>query len=78
MTVDTAAPGVFDAGLPTLHYDITDTVHEVAPRIHEVRRRSPIAIGPLGPEVLGYGLARGILRDPRFVFPPGMHMTARG
>lgn len=78
MTVDTAAPGVFDAGLPALHYDITDTVHEVAPRIHEVRTRSPIAIGPLGPEVLGYELARGILRDPRFVFPPGMHMTARG
>lgn len=78
MTVDTASPSVFDAGLPTLHYNITDTVHEVAPRIHEVRTRSPIAIGPLGPEVLGYELARGILRDPRFVFPPGMHMTARG
>ncbi|MCV7381190.1 cytochrome [Mycobacterium alsense] len=78
MTVGTAAPSVFDAGLPTLHYDITDTVHEVAPRIHEVREQSPIAIGPLGPEVLGYELARGILRDPRFVFPPGMHMTARG
>ncbi|BCO62576.1 MULTISPECIES: cytochrome P450 [Mycobacterium avium complex (MAC)] len=78
MTVDTAAPSVFDAGLPTLHYDITDTVHQVAPRIHEARKRSPIALGPLGPEVLGYELARGILRDPRFVFPPGMHMTARG
>lgn len=78
MTVNTAAPSVFDAGLPTLHYDITDTVHEVAPRIHDVRKQSPIAIGPLGPEVLGYELARGILRDPRFVFPPGMHMTARG
>jgi cytochrome P450 len=78
MTVDTSAPSVFDAGLPTLQYDITDTVHEVAPRIHDVRKQSPIAIGPLGPEVLGYELARGILRDPRFVFPPGMHMTARG
>lgn len=78
MSVDTTAPSVFDADLPTLQYDITDTVHEVAPLIHEVRKRSPIAIGPLGPEVLGYALARGILRDPRFVFPPGMHMTARG
>ncbi|GBG39255.1 cytochrome P450 [Mycobacterium montefiorense] len=78
MTVNTTMPSVFDAGLPTLHYDITDTVHEVAPRIHEVRKQSPMAIGPLGPEVLGYELARGILRDPRFVFPPGMHMTARG
>ncbi|OBB64502.1 cytochrome P450 [Mycobacterium sp. 852014-50255_SCH5639931] len=78
MTVDIAAPSVFDAGLPTLHYDITETVHEVAPRIHEVRKQSPMAIGPLGPEVLGYELARAMLRDPRFVFPPGLHMTARG
>lgn len=78
MTVDTTAPSVFDAGLPALDYDITETVHDVAPRIHDARKRSPIAIGPLGPEVLGYELARGILRDPRFVFPPGMHMTARG
>jgi cytochrome P450 len=78
MTVDTAAPSVFDAGLPALPYDLTETVHEVAPRIREVRKQSPIAIGPLGPEVLGYELARGILRDPRFVFPPGLHMTARG
>lgn len=64
--------------LPTLHYQITDTVQQVAPRIHEARKHAPMAIGPLGPEVLGYELARGILRDPRFVFPPGMHMTARG
>ena len=78
MTVDTAAPSVFDADLPTLHYDLTETVHEVAPRIHEVRKHSPMALGPLGPEVLGYELARGILRDPRFVFPPGLHMAARG
>jgi cytochrome P450 len=78
MTVDAAAPSVFDAGLPSLVYDITETVHEVAPRIHEARRRAPVAIGPLGPEVLGYELARGMLRDPRFVFPPGLHMTARG
>jgi cytochrome P450 len=78
MTVDTAAPSVFDADLPTLHYDLTETVHEVAPRIHEVRKHSPMVLGPLGPEVLGYELARGILRDPRFVFPPGLHMAARG
>ncbi|OBA64197.1 cytochrome [Mycobacterium sp. 1100029.7] len=78
MTVGTAAPSVFDAGLPTLDYDVTETVHQVAPRIREARKSSPIALGPLGPEVLGYELARGILRDPRFVFPPGLHMTARG
>ena len=58
-SASTPAPSVFEADLPTLHlHDITDTVHEVAPRIHEVRKRSPIAIGPLGPEVLGYELAQ--------------------
>ena len=78
MSVGTTTPSVFDAGLPALVYDITETMHEVAPRIHAVRKESPMAIGPLGPEVLSYELARTMLRDPRFVFPPGMHMTARG
>jgi hypothetical protein len=29
MTVDTASPSVFDAGLPTIEYDITATPAEV-------------------------------------------------
>ena len=40
--------------------------------------RPPMAIGPLGPEVLSYDLARTILRDTRFVIPPGLHLTAHG
>jgi cytochrome P450 len=38
----------------------------------------PIAIGPFGPEVLSYELARAILRDTRFVIPPGLQLAAQG
>jgi cytochrome P450 len=78
MTVDTATPSVFDAGLPTLAYDVTESPREVYPRIREARQLAPIAIGPLGPEVLAYDLARAVLRDTRFVIPPGLHLTAQG
>lgn len=74
----TATPSVFDAGLPTLHYDITESPHQVYPRIRAAQEQAPIAIGPLGPEVLSHELARTILRDPRFVIPPGIHLTAHG
>ncbi len=78
MTVETATPGVFDAGLPTLSYDVAETPRDVYPRIREAQRLAPIAIGPLGPEVLSYELARAVLRDSRFVIPPGIHLTAQG
>jgi cytochrome P450 len=78
MTVDTATPSVFDAGLPTLHYDVTESPREVYPRIREAQQLAPMAIGPLGPEVLSYDLARAVLRDNRFVIPPGLHLTAQG
>jgi cytochrome P450 len=78
MTIGTAMPSVFDAGLPTLSYDVTESPHDVYPRIRAAQALAPIAIGPLGPEVLSYNLARAILRDPRFVIPPGIHLTAHG
>jgi cytochrome P450 len=78
MTVDTATPNIFEAGLPTLTYDVTESPREVYPRIRDAQQRAPIAIGPLGPEVLGYDLARTVLRDTRFVIPPGLHLTAQG
>jgi cytochrome P450 len=78
MTVDIEMPNVFDAGLPTLSYDITESPHDVYPRIRAAQRLAPIAIGPLGPEVLSYELARAVLRDNRFVIPPGLHLTAQG
>lgn len=78
MTVSTVARSVFDAGLPTLQYELTETPREVYPRISAARRQAPIALGPLGPEVLGHDLARAVLRDPRFVIPPGIHLAAQG
>ena len=78
MTVNTELPSVFDAGLPALSYDVMETPHEVYPRIREAQQLAPIAIGPLGPEVLSYELARAVLRDTRFVIPPGIHLTAQG
>ncbi|HWS91703.1 MAG TPA: cytochrome P450 [Mycobacterium sp.] len=78
MTVDIDKPNVFDAGLPTLRYDVTETPRAVYPRIRAAQRLAPIAIGPLGPEVLSYELAREVLRDNRFVIPPGIHLTAQG
>ena len=74
MTATTGAPSVFEAGLPTLEYDITESPHEVCERIRAAQRRAPIAIGPFGPEVLSYELARSVLRDTRFVIPPGLHL----
>lgn len=78
MTATTGAPNIFEAGLPTLEYDVTESPHEVRSRIRAAQCRGPIAIGPLGPEVLSYDLARSVLRDTRFVIPPGLHLTAQG
>ena len=78
MTINLEMPNVFDAGLPALSYDVTDTPRAVYPRIRAAQELAPIAIGPLGPEVLSYELARTVLRDNRFVIPPGLHLTAQG
>lgn len=78
MTVDAARPSVFDAGLPTLSYDLTDTPQQIYPQFRAAQQKAPIALGPIGPEVLSYELARTVLRDPRFVIPPGIHLSAHG
>lgn len=78
MAVATALPNVFDAGLPAIDYDYTESPAEVYPRIQEAQRRAPIAIGPVGPEILSYELARAALRDARFGIPPGLHLMTQG
>ena len=78
MTVDTAKPSVFDAGLPTLDYSLTDTPQQIYPQFRAAQRLAPIALGPIGPEILSYELARTALRDPRFVVPQGIHLSAHG
>jgi hypothetical protein len=49
MTVGTASPSVFDAGLPTLDYDVTATPQQVYPQLLAAQRLAPIALGPVGP-----------------------------
>jgi hypothetical protein len=58
MTVDTASPSVFDAGLPTIEYDVTATPAQVYPQLLAAQLLAPIALGPFGPEVLSYELVR--------------------
>ena len=78
MTVGAAKPSVFDAGLPTLDYDVTATPQEIYPQFQAAQRVAPIALGPIGPEVISYELARSVLRDPRFGIPKGIHLSAHG
>ncbi|MDG5482859.1 cytochrome P450 [Mycolicibacterium gadium] len=69
---------IFDAGLPTLAYDVTDTPQQIYPQFRAAQQAAPVALGPIGPEVLSYDLARTVLRDPRFVVPKGIHLSAHG
>src|SRR5882757_9458610 len=78
MTIGTAPPSVFDADLPTLSYSLDETPAEVYPRLQSAQQQAPIAIGPLGPEVLSYHLVRSVLRDSRFQPPPGIVLQAQG
>ena len=78
MTVDTASPSVFDAGLPTLEYDLTTTPAQLYPRLLAAQQQAAIAVGPFGPEVLSYELVRSVLRDSRFQIPPGLNLAAAG
>lgn len=78
MPVDTAVPSVFEAGLPTVEYDLMATPAEALGHLRAARSQAPIAIGPVGPEILSYNLARDILRDTRFGIPPGLILEAQG
>lgn len=78
MTAPTTKPSVFDADLPTLTYDLTDTPLQIYPQLREAQQQAPIALGPIGPEVLSHDLARAVLGDPRFKIPQGIHLSAHG
>ena len=78
MTVGTASPSVFDAGLPTLDYDVTATPQQIYPQLSAAQQQAPIALGPLGPEVLSYELVRAVLRDNRFQIPPCYILAVQG
>ena len=78
MNANSTAPSVFDGGLPTFSYDLSATPHDVVEDVRNAQSSSPIAIGPLGPEILSYEMARDILRDNRFRLPPGVTLAAQG
>src|SRR6478609_2517155 len=78
MNAHSAAPNVFEVGLPTFDYSLTATPHDILEDVRSAQSRAPIAIGPLGPEILSYELARDILRDNRFRLPPGITLAAQG
>ncbi|MCK0174230.1 MULTISPECIES: cytochrome P450 [Mycobacteriaceae] len=78
MTVNTAAPSVFDAALPTLEYGLDAAPHDILDDVRRAQSCAPIAMGPLGPEILSYELSREILRDNRFRLPPGITLAAQG
>lgn len=78
MNSHSTAPSVFDAGLPTFDYGLTATPHDILEDVRKAQSCAPVAIGPLGPEILSYDLARDILRDNRFSMPPGITLAAQG
>ncbi|BBZ77553.1 cytochrome P450 hydroxylase [Mycolicibacterium anyangense] len=78
MTITSAARNIFDAGLPTFSYGLDATPHDVIDDLRLAQSQAPIAIGPLGPEILSYELAREMLRDNRFRMPPGITLAAQG
>ncbi|QEN14829.1 cytochrome P450 [Mycolicibacterium sp. ELW1] len=78
MSVNNTAPSVFDADLPTFSYGLDATPSDIFDDLRAAQSRAPIAIGPLGPEILSYELTREILRDNRFRLPPGITLAAQG
>lgn len=78
MVVTSTAPNVFEADLPTFTYDLNAAPHDILEDVRTAQARAPIAIGPLGPEVLSYELAREMLRDDRFRLPPGITLASQG
>ncbi|OBK20913.1 cytochrome [Mycobacterium asiaticum] len=78
MTVTSTAPNVVDAGLPTFSYGLDATPHDILDDLRTAQSCAPIAIGPLGPEILSYEMARDMLRDTRFGMPPGITLAAQG
>lgn len=78
MTVTSTAPSVFDAGLPLLDYGLAAAPHDILEDVRKAQACAPIAIGPLGPEILSYELCRDMLRDNRFRLPPGITLAAQG
>ncbi len=76
MNVNSTAPNVFDAGLPTFTYSLTATPHDILEMSERRNRARPSPSAPRsGNPVLRYG--PDILRDNRFRPPPGITLARR-
>lgn len=75
---NTASPPIVDDDLPLLDYHESSDPSEAHAQLAEARARSPIGLGPYGPEVLRYNDVHTVLRDPRFVNPRGLGLDAQG
>ena len=64
--------------LPELDYENLDDAGEAHRRLARARATAPIAMGAHGPEILSYDLVRAVLRDDRFVVPPGFALAPQG
>jgi cytochrome P450 len=49
-----------------------------AATVGQARERTPVALGPYGPEALSYDAVRTVLRDPRFMMPRGLNLVVQG
>lgn len=78
MNARSPAPSVFEAELPTFGYGLDATPHDILEDVRKAQACAPIAMGPLGPEILSYRMVREILRDNRFRLPPGITLAAQG
>jgi len=66
------------AELAPISYHHATRPAEVHDIIRQARANRPVALGPYGPEMLGYELVRAVLRDERFEVPRGMFLAAQG
>jgi cytochrome P450 len=78
MTVANRSANAFELALPPIAYHEATDPDEVHRRIRQARERSPIAMGPYGPELLTYDLVRTVLRDSRFAVPQGIGLVVQG
>jgi cytochrome P450 len=49
-----------------------------AATVGRARERTPVVLGPYGPEALSYDAVRTVLRDPRFMMPRGLNLVVQG
>ena len=78
MTINTPTRSIFEVSWPTFAYQETVDPDEAHRIIRQAHRQATIALGPYGPEVLSYDLARTVLRDSRFAMPRGIGLVVQG